>query len=98
LLQPLVENSFKYAGHVENKAPTIHVEAHLSGENLLTLKVEDSGFGEYSRQGGTGHGLALIQDRISFNRSRSKKPKNWTVTTSFQKEKGTVVLTMPLKE
>jgi two-component sensor histidine kinase len=98
LLQPLIENSFKYAGHAENKAPTIHVEAHLSEENLLTLKVEDSGYGEYSRQGGTGHGLALIQDRISFNRSRSKKPKNWTVTTSFQKEKGTVVLTMPLKE
>jgi two-component sensor histidine kinase len=98
LLQPLVENSFKYAGHEESKAPTIHVEAHLSGEDLLTLKVEDSGYGEYSGQGGTGHGLALIQDRISFNRSRSKKPKDWTVTTSFQKEKGTVVLTMPLQE
>jgi hypothetical protein len=38
----------------------------------------------------------LIQDRIAFNRSRSKRPKDWTVTTSFQKEKGTVVMTMPL--
>ena len=95
LFQPLVENSFKYAGHEERKAPTIHIEARHTA-SVLTLKVEDSGYGEHSRQGGTGHGLALIQDRIAFNRSRSKRPKDWTVTTSFQKEKGTVVMTMPL--
>ncbi|MBL6659467.1 MAG: hypothetical protein ISP75_04975 [Cryomorphaceae bacterium] len=95
LLQPLVENSFKYAGHEESKAPNIHIEARRTA-TVLTLKVEDSGYGEHFRQGGTGHGLALIQDRIAFNRSRSKRPKDWTVTTSFQKEKGTVVMTMPL--
>ena len=95
LFQPLVENSFKYAGHEGRKAPTIHIEARRTASEL-TLKVEDSGYGEHSRQGGTGHGLALIQDRIAFNRSRSKRPKDWTVTTSFQKEKGTVVMTMPL--
>src|SRR5210317_150079 len=95
LFQPLVENSFKYAGHEGRKAPTIHIEARRTASKL-TLKVEDSGYGEHSRQGGTGHGLALIQDRIAFNRSRSKRPKDWTVTTSFQKEKGTVVMTMPL--
>lgn len=95
LFQPLVENSFKYAGHEERTAPNIHIEARHTA-SVLTLKVEDSGYGEHSRQGGTGHGLSLIQDRIAFNRSRSKRPKDWTVTTSFQKEKGTVVMTMPL--
>jgi two-component sensor histidine kinase len=98
LLQPLVENSFKYAGHEESKSPSIRVEAHLSEENVLTLKVEDSGYGEYTRQGGTGHGLQLIKDRMAFNKSRSKMPKSWTLTTSFKKEKGTVIMTMPLQE
>lgn len=94
LLQPLVENSFKYAGNEASASPSILIQARRSG-TLLTLKVEDSGYGESNRQAGTGHGLSLVKDRISFNRSRSKKPKDWTLTTSFKKEKGTVVMTMP---
>ena len=95
LLQPLVENSFKYAGHEGGVSPSIHIQA-ISSEELLTLTVEDSGYGEYTTQGGTGHGLQLIKDRMAFNKSRSKMPESWTVTTLFKKEKGTVVLTMPL--
>ena len=95
LLQPLVENSFKYAGHEGGVSPSVHIQA-ISSEELLTLTVEDSGYGEYTTQGGTGHGLQLIKDRMAFNKSRSKMPESWTVTTLFKKEKGTVVLTMPL--
>ena len=97
LLQPLVENSFKYAGHEGSASPSIHIEAQSSA-GVLTLKVEDSGYGEYTIPGGTGHGLRLIKDRMAFNKSKSKAPKSWTVTTSFSKEKGTVILTMPLAE
>ncbi|MDG2110626.1 MAG: histidine kinase, partial [Schleiferiaceae bacterium] len=97
LLQPLVENSFKYAGHKGGVSPSIHIQA-ICSEELLTLTVEDSGYGEYTTQGGTGHGLQLIKDRMAFNKSRSKMPESWTVTTLFKKEKGTVVLTMPLQE
>ena len=43
LLQPLVENSFKYAGNEASASPSILIQARRSG-TILTLKIEDSGY------------------------------------------------------
>ena len=95
LLQPLVENSFKYAGHGNAAAPWIAI-TFKRGATGIVLEIQDSGYGDLPPVGGTGHGLALVKQRISFHQKRSENPAEWGIETVFAKEKGTVRITMPL--
>lgn len=95
LLQPLVENSFKYAGHGHADQPWIKITFKGIASGVL-LEIQDSGFGDLPPVGGTGNGLALVEQRIKFHQKRSKTPINWAFETNFTKEKGTVSITMPL--
>jgi len=95
ILQPLVENSFKYAGSASEVEAWVHITV-VQEEKSLQLEVSDSGYGESSPKGGTGHGLALVKQRIDYHRKRAKKGELWTLQTSFTKAKGTVIITVPL--
>ena len=95
ILQPLVENSFKYAGSASEVEAWVHITV-VQEEKSLQLHVSDSGYGESSPKGGTGHGLALVKQRIEYHRKRAKKGELWTLKTSFTKAKGTVIITVPL--
>lgn len=94
LLQPLVENSYKYAGNASEKNSWIKLSSEVIGDALV-ITVEDSGYGFLERIPGTGIGLVLVRERINFNRSGSRRPDLWKITTSFGKRKSTVKLTMP---
>jgi len=95
LLQPLVENSFKYAGYGNAAEPWIAI-TFKQGATGIVLEIEDSGYGDLPPAGGTGNGLALVKQRIAFHQKRSKTPVEWGMETIFTKEKGTVRITMPL--
>ena len=95
LLQPLVENSFKYAGNTKFSQVYIHISAEVIGSKV-SVRVEDSGYGFLERAPGTGQGLRLIEERIAFNKSRSPQPKLWTLSADFGKRKSTVNFTVPL--
>ncbi len=95
ILQPLVENSFKYTGSTGAQEAWVYITVFEEGKSLR-LEVSDSGFGESSPTGGTGHGLALVKQRIDYHRKRAKKGEQWTLETSFTKAKGTVNITVPL--
>jgi two-component sensor histidine kinase len=97
ILQPLVENSFKYAGNSSLPEPWVKVSACQIGPSQLEIRVEDSGFGSMERVPGTGNGLTLVKNRIAFNKGRSSFPKLWEIETNFGKRKSTVKLTMPSK-
>ena len=94
LLQPLVENSYKYAGNASEHNSWIKLTARTMGDALIIM-VEDSGYGFLERVPGTGSGLALVQERIEFNRAKSSRPELWRLETDFGKGKSTVKLTMP---
>ena len=94
LLQPLVENSYKYAGNASEHNSWIKLTARTMGDALIIM-VEDSGYGFLERVPGTGSGLALVQERIEFNRAKSSRPQLWRLETDFGKRKSTVKLTMP---
>ena len=94
LLQPLVENSYKYAGNASEHNSWIKLTARTMGDALIIM-VEDSGYGFLERVPGTGSGLALVQERIEFNRAKSSRPELWRLETDFGKRKSTVKLTMP---
>lgn len=94
LLQPIVENSFKYAGMVFDSECYVVVRASASGENLV-LVVEDSGYGEYAPSPGSNTGLSVVRSRLNAER-KFKKTGSWMMTTAFKKDKGTVKITMPL--
>ncbi|GAA5441976.1 hypothetical protein Misp06_00137 [Microbulbifer sp. NBRC 101763] len=70
LLQPLVENSVKYAIAPNEKGGTIAIRAHRSG-NRLVLKVNDSGCSNDSPEQQNGHttstgvGLKNVRERLS---------------------------------
>ena len=96
LLQPLIENSYKYAGNASEKNSWIRLTAKTVGEELR-ITVEDSGYGFLERIPGTGIGLSLVRERIEFNKSKSRNPKLWGIETNFGKRKSTVKLTMPSK-
>jgi hypothetical protein len=94
LLQPIVENSFKYAGMAFHSECYVVVRASAAGENLV-LVVEDSGYGEYAPSPGSNTGLSVVRSRLNAER-KFKKTGSWTMTTAFRKDKGTVKITMPL--
>ena len=94
LLQPLVENSYKYAGNASEHNSWIKLTARTKGDALIII-VEDSGYGFLERVPGTGSGLALVQERIEFNRAKSSRSELWRLDTDFGKRKSTVKLTMP---
>jgi len=95
ILQPLVENSFKYAGSTGAQAAWVHITVVEEGKSLR-LEVSDSGYGDSLPKGGTGHGLVLVKQRIEYHRKQAKKGEQWTLQTSFTKAKGTVNITVPL--
>ena len=95
ILQPLVENSFKYAGNTKFSDVYIHVSAKVIG-NKVNIIIEDSGYGFMERAPGTGQGLRLIEERIAFYKSISPHPELWTLRADFGKRKSTVNITMPL--
>jgi two-component sensor histidine kinase len=95
ILQPLVENSFKYAGSTGAQEAWVHITVVEEGKSLR-LEVSDSGYGDSLPKGGTGHGLALVKQRIEYHRKQAKKGEQWTLQTSFTKAKGTVNITVPL--
>ena len=95
IMQPLVENSFKYAGSTGAQEAWVHITVVEEGKSLH-LEVSDSGYGDSLPKGGTGHGLALVKQRIEYHRKQAKKGEQWTFQTSFTKAKGTVNITVPL--
>jgi len=95
ILQPLVENSFKYAGSTGANKAWVHISVAQKGKTLH-LNLLDSGYGDSPPKGGTGHGLALVKQRIEYHRKQAKKGEHWTLQTSFTKAKGTVNITVPL--
>jgi LytS/YehU family sensor histidine kinase len=96
ILQPLVENGFKYAGKASQKGAYIKIVAQQVGK-VLEIVVEDSGYGETVRKGGTGHGLTMLEERFASYAKSSRKPGQWKVEKDFGKQKSTVKLTMPFR-
>ena len=90
-----MENSFKYAGSTGAEKAWVHITVVEEGKSLR-LEVSDSGYGDSLPKGGTGHGLALVKQRIEYHRKQAKKGEQWTLQTSFTKAKGTVNITVPL--
>lgn len=65
ILQPLVENSVKYAVATSNRPVTIVIAARAEGEHLV-LEVSDDGPGAGAvKPAGAGIGLANVRDRLS---------------------------------
>jgi hypothetical protein len=63
ILQPLVENSIKYAVSATTRPVTIRITAR-EAEGLLVLTVADDGPGGGATEGGTGIGLANVRNRL----------------------------------
>lgn len=63
ILQPLVENSIKYAVAASTRTVTISITAHAQG-NWLVLTVADDGLGNAAGPG-TGIGLANVRSRLA---------------------------------
>ena len=64
ILQPLVENSIKYAVSTTIRPVTIRITAREGG-GFLILTVADDGPGEGFADGGTGIGLANVRSRLA---------------------------------
>ena len=64
ILQPLVENSIKYAVAATTRAVTITIAAH-SQSGQLVLTVSDDGPGKTGREAGNGIGLANVRSRLA---------------------------------
>jgi LytS/YehU family sensor histidine kinase len=64
ILQPLVENSIKYAVAATTRAVTVSIVACAQG-NQLMLTVSDDGPGKTGRECGTGIGLANVRSRLA---------------------------------
>lgn len=96
LLQPLVENSYKYAANAREEGAFIKVSAIKAGPKVI-ISVEDSGYGFLDRAPGTGTGHSLIKERIDFNKANSKTPGLWGFEAKFGKRKSTVKITVPFQ-
>ena len=64
ILQPLVENSIKYAVAATTRAVIITIHAR-SDAGRLVLTVADDGPGKTGREAGTGIGLANVRSRLA---------------------------------
>jgi signal transduction histidine kinase len=64
ILQPLVENSIKYAVAATTRAVTITLTARTEN-GLLVLTVADDGPGKTGREAGNGIGLANVRSRLA---------------------------------
>lgn len=64
ILQPLVENSIKYAVSTTIRPVTIRISAREAG-GFLVLAVADDGPGEGFVNGGTGIGIANVKSRLA---------------------------------
>jgi len=64
ILQPLVENSIKYAVAATTRAVTITIRAR-SDAGRLVLTVADDGPGKTGHEAGTGIGLANVRSRLA---------------------------------
>lgn len=64
ILQPLVENSIKYAVSATSRPVTIRITAR-EAEGLLVVTVADDGPGGVDHPGGTGIGLANVRSRLA---------------------------------
>ena len=64
ILQPLVENSVKYAVSATSRPVTIRIDAQATG-NKLVLTVSDDGPGKPDGMHSTGIGLANVRDRLA---------------------------------
>lgn len=64
ILQPLVENSIKYAVSTTIRPVTIRITAREAG-GFLVLTVADDGPGEGFANGGTGIGIANVRSRLA---------------------------------
>jgi LytS/YehU family sensor histidine kinase len=64
ILQPLVENSIKYAVSASTRPVTLRIAARQVGD-LLVLTVADDGPGQPEASGSTGIGLANVRSRLA---------------------------------
>lgn len=96
ILQPLVENSVKYAVAATQRPVTISIEARREGGQLV-VAVHDDGPGQSSAQAGKtqgcGIGLANVRDRL-----RARYGTAATITYGKQSNGGfATILRMPLQ-
>ena len=92
ILQPLVENSIKYAVSTTIRPVTLRITAREGG-GFLILTVADDGPGEGFVGGGTGIGLANVRSRLAarFGQSDAK-----VESASLPAGGYATVLTMPI--
>jgi signal transduction histidine kinase len=64
ILQPLVENSIKYAVAATTRAVTVRIVARADGDRLV-LTVSDDGPGKTGTETGTGIGLENVRNRLA---------------------------------
>jgi hypothetical protein len=64
ILQPLVENSVKYAVAATQRPVTIAIEAHREGDDLVIRVSDDGPGGEAAKADGCGIGLGNVRDRL----------------------------------
>jgi hypothetical protein len=97
ILQPLVENSVKYAVAATQRPVTIAIEARREGGQLV-ITVHDDGPGEresaqIGKTHGCGIGLVNVRDRL-----RARYGPAATITYGVQREGGfATILRMPLE-
>jgi two-component system, LytTR family, sensor kinase len=66
ILQPLVENSVRYAVAPTSRAVTVNIAARAEyGYLVLTVSNDGPGVGKDARAGGFGIGLANVRDRLA---------------------------------
>ena len=64
ILQPLVENSIKYAVAATTRAVTVRIVARADGDRLV-LTISDDGPGKTGSETGTGIGLENVRNRLA---------------------------------
>jgi len=72
ILQPLIENSAKYAVARSAKPVTVEISAAIEGDRLRIRVADDGGNAAVSPEvGGTGMGLQNVRDRLSAHYGRT---------------------------
>jgi len=65
LLLPIVENCFKHTRHIQDRAPVIRIESHIS-ENQIILKTSNSYKEKDQATNGEGIGLKNLKERLAL--------------------------------